>query len=286
MLKISCNHIIVLNIINILWGMNFIMGKLALKYISPLLVVFIRIFLVSFLYILLYNIFGIPKYIKQNFKKIFLLAIVGIVGNQCCFMTGLKYTTPEHSAMSISFIPIFAHVIACFYKIEKPSIKTIFCLLIATVGFFIIHSNAGLPSKIFIGDIITLCGALLFAEYMVLVKVYDIPLTPFQISSLTYIFAVPIIFPLAIPFLNEMPLLLSKQVILPLLYIVIFASIIAYILHMWVIKKIGVTKVSLYTFTQPVWATIFSLMFFKEALTFHFIIGGILIIFSIILSEI
>ncbi len=286
MLKVVCNPTFVLHVISILWAMNFIMAKLALKYISPLLLVFIRIFTVSILFILLYNIFGIPKNIKHTFNKIFILSTLGITANQCCFMIGLNYTKPEHSALSISFIPLFTHVVAYLLKVEQFSRKTILCLLLATTGFFIIHLNNNIASKIFIGDIITLAGALFFAIYMVLFKVYNINMNSFEVSSLTYIFSAPVVFALAIPYFYEIPSVLKPEVILPLLYIVIFASVIAYILHMGVIRKVGVTKVSLYTFTQPIWATLFSLIFFEKSLTFNFIVGGSLIILSIIILEI
>ncbi len=267
-----------------LWGMNFIMVKIVLAEMHPLLLAFTRIFLVSIIFIFLYCIFGIPKRIKENFNKIFLLSILGIVGNQYCFLIGLQYTQPSNSALSMSFIPIFTHIIAYIFKVEKISKKTLLSLIIGIIGFLVIHNNFHL--EIFIGDILTIIGALFFAIYMVLFKSYNINMNSFSISSLTYIFATPIAFISAIPYLGEIPhILFNTKIIIPLLYIVICASIITYILHLWAMKKVKVSTVSLFTFSQPVWTTLYSILFFNKTFSLEFFIGGTLIISAIIISE-
>lgn len=282
-MKALTNPIFVLNIISMLWGMNFIMVKIVLLQIHPVLLAFIRIFLVSLIFIFMYCIFGIPKHIKENFNKLFTLSILGIVGNQYCFLIGLSYTQPSHSALSMSFIPIFTHIVAYIFRIEKISKKTVLSLFTGVTGFIIIHND--IQSKIFIGDLLTITGALFFALYMVLFKTYNINMNSFQISSLTYILATPIVFIISIPHLPEVPYVLNIKIIAPLLYIIVFASIITYILHLWAMKKIKVSTVSLFTFLQPIWATIYSFLFFNKTLSSEFFIGGILIVAAIIISE-
>lgn len=267
-----------------LWGMNFIMVKIVVSQMPPALVVFARIFLVSLIFIFLYCTFGIPKHIKENFNKIFILSMLGIVGNQYCFVNGLHYTQPGYSALSMSFIPIFTHIMAYIFKVEKISRRTIISLIMGFAGFVIINIDSG--QKLFIGNILTIIGALLFAAYMVLFKIYNINLSPFQISSLTYIFATPIAFIISIPYISEIYSIFNIRILIPLLYIVIFASIIAYILHLWTMKKVKVSTVSLFTFLQPVWTTIYSIILFNKGFSPLFFIGGLFIIVAIILCEI
>jgi drug/metabolite transporter (DMT)-like permease len=278
----------VLLLVSILWGGNFISCKIALSELHPNIFIFLRILLTSFIFILSYCFVGIPKYIKQNFWKIFVLSLLGIIANQYFFIYGLNYTHPSHSALIICFIPIFAHIVAYLGKVEKFEFKTIISLIVAILGFVIMHLEKNMLTGIFLGDVLNMIGALFFGIYMVLFKAYSINMSIFDVTSLTFIFAVPISFVITIPHLNQLPHLVGVLTFKgtgALLYTVIFASIVAYNMHLWVIRKMKVSKVSLFTFLQPIWATLFSLFFFEPTLSIYFIVGGILIIFSLFISE-
>lgn len=100
----------------LVWGSNFVFGKMLVQEFSPALLTMIRLlFIVLFL-------LGIALY-KKHFRPvnksdlliICLLGIIGVFINQWSFFVGLQTADPTTSALILATTPILTGVLAAIF---------------------------------------------------------------------------------------------------------------------------------------------------------------------------
>ena len=76
-----------------------------------------------------------------------------------------------------------------------------------------------------------------------------------------------------------------------LIYVILFGTLIVYLLNNWALKRAKSSTVGIYVYTQPVFATIVALFFYGELFTFIegiatvFIFGGVYLVTSFVKSR-
>jgi drug/metabolite transporter (DMT)-like permease len=68
-------------------------------------------------------------------------------------------------------------------------------------------------------------------------------------------------------------------------YLGIFTSGIGYALWYSVLKKMDASRISVFNNLQPLLTTILAMIFFNQVLTLHFILGGILILIGVYVTQ-
>jgi drug/metabolite transporter (DMT)-like permease len=72
---------------------------------------------------------------------------------------------------------------------------------------------------------------------------------------------------------------------LALAYVVFLATFIAYIIYYWALARLDASKVAAFLYLQPLTATVLSIFFGYETLSYNLFIGGLMIIGGVILTE-
>jgi drug/metabolite transporter (DMT)-like permease len=98
------------------WGSNFVFGKMLVRDFSPALLTTLRL-----LFIVLFLI-GLSSY-KKHFKRInksdllavLFLGIIGVFINQWSFFVGLQTADPTTSALILATTPILTSVLAAIF---------------------------------------------------------------------------------------------------------------------------------------------------------------------------
>lgn len=262
-------------------GVAFVYVKDAVTGYSPFVFLFWR-FLVATL--MLSVVFY--KYVRQasiSIVKIAFLCGIPLLLSIVFQTIGLKYTTVANSAfitgMVVLIIPIFKMI---FYKRSVKPIVWISCI-IASTGLYIITLKNGLHLNI--GDAWTVACAIALAFYVLQTGKYAE--APNPIARVTVIMAFctlgSLLGSVTTPSINWFPQEVDfwKSV----WFTAIFGTVYMYSVQNYVQRFISEEKVALAYLTEPIFATIAAVILISESVTVDTLIGGVLILVAMFLSE-
>lgn len=273
----------------LIWGANFIISKFALLYFHPLTIATIRVFFSAIAFLIFFFFTKESKRIGlSDHFRIAILAFFGIILNQLSFIYGLNYTTPSHSALMIAMIPIFVFLFAGrFLKEGLLNIKGA-GILISFTGVVILTKiwEIDFQGSYLIGDLLTIVTSISFAIYTVLGKPIVQKHPALKITSLVYFYGALMMIPFyPIYMIRILDSKAPLSAYLALAYIVFLVTFLAYIIYYWALARIDASKVAAFLYLQPLTATVLSVFFGFEPLSYNLFIGGILIIGGVFLTE-
>ncbi len=273
------------------WSCNFIVAKAALKELSPLALLSLRVLFSNVILLALY--FGRGMHRKRpleegDWRWFALLGLFGIAGNQSGFTVGLNYTTVSHSALIISLTPILVLILATRMKLETFTKMKIIGMAISFTGVAILMSEHGMNthSPTFLGDLITLAGSVCFALYTVYSKRVADRYDTLSLTTFTYLFGGGMVFLFTgREFVHVNWLAVSWKGWLGALYMAAAASVLAYLIFYYALTKISASRVIAFSYLQPVIVTVLGVLLLGDRVTPHLLVGGGLVMVGVALAE-
>lgn len=275
-----------------IWSGNFIIARGMSTEISPISLAFWRwvVATIAFLPFGLKSVITNWSILKKHKGYITITSFLGItLFNTMLYQAGKTTTAINLSLLSITF-PIFIVIISRFVFGELLSIKKIVGILIVAIGvvFMITKGQFHLLTNITFaeGDIWMVSGALVFAIYSILLKrkPAEIPTRAIQMS--TFGLGLIMLFPFFLVNLNYGPTATyNANTIGSILYIGIFASLIAFVIWNQAIVNIGPSNAGMVYYTLPIFSGILAYTFLGEAITSIHLISAALIISGIVITN-
>ncbi|MEK4249633.1 DMT family transporter [Paenibacillus sp. FSL W7-1287] len=91
----------------VIWGSNFVFGKMLIQYFSPTMLTELRLF---FIVLFLVGLAAIKKEFRRvnkiDLMLLFVLGVVGVFINQWSFFAGLQTADPTTAALILATTPI------------------------------------------------------------------------------------------------------------------------------------------------------------------------------------
>nr|WP_228550532.1 DMT family transporter [Endozoicomonas sp. OPT23] len=266
------------------WGGNSVAGRMSVGEIPPLALSFWRWFL-ALLVILPFTwktVLRNRREVLSHWKAILPLAVLSI----SCFNSLLYLAVQTTQAVNIALLqvslPVFTMVLAIPLLKQFPTKVQLLGMLIAVPGLILILGKGHWQSIIELnfgeGDLIMLSAVTLWAIYTVLLKRFTLPLS--GAPMLTVFIAVGVVF--ILPFyLWELSIKggfeLNTSTVSLLSYVVIFASLVAYICWNFGVDVLGASNTALFNFLMPVFAAAFAIPLLGETLNHYHWTGAFLI---------
>lgn len=211
------------------------------------------------------------------------LGFFGVVINQMCFTISLGHTSVSHAAVIVGMGPIYTLALAVLFRLEKATWHKATGMGLAFAGVAVLASENGisLHSPSLLGDTIAMTGAVGFATYVVLgkrvVQKYD-ALTMIAFNHFVGAF---LILPVAIHQIRVLHLAARWREVpwqswAAVLYMVIFSSVVGYLLYFWLLRYLEASQLSAFTYLLPVVATILGIVLLGERGSPIQILGGFL----------
>jgi len=294
-LKINLNNKRVLSgylfavIATVIWSGNFIVARGLNESIPPVSLAFWR-WLVA---IIIFLPFGLKplilewRIIKKNFLFLSIVSILGIsIFNTLIYIAGQTTTAINLSLISITF-PIFILIISRLFLNEKITTNKILGIIIVVFGVLLLITKGNIADLFLIefvlGDFWMLLASLIFAIYSILLKYKpkELSLLPFQL--ITFIIGLFYLLPFYIwEYATSPSLVLDSSIIGSILYVGVFASLIAFIMWNKSIVSIGATKAGLIYYTLPLFSGFLAYVFLDEHVSAIHLYSLLLIIFGIL----
>ena len=272
---------ILLVFVTLIWGATFIMVKDALNDAGPFAFGTLR-----------FTIAGILTLVIVN-KSIFTLTKTEIIGGLICGFClfcgyafqnfGLMQTSASKSAFITSVSVLMVPIILYLFNIQKIKMKVWFAVVLATIGlYFLLDPRGGMMNW---GDILTFGCALGFAVHIIFQGYYvkkKVRILPFFLVQAWVV--------VGLSFINSLlfePIfaIWSPRLISALLVTGIAATFIAILLMIWAQQILNPSETAIIFSLEPVFATVFAIIFAGEILGLWGYIGGGLIVLAVAYGE-
>jgi hypothetical protein len=272
--------VIGLIIVTIIWGGGFVASDIALNELSPFEIMSYRFLIAS----ILMGIFAWKNLKNIRKDEIIYGSILGVAlfSGFALQIIGLKYTTPSNNAFltatNVVMVPFIAYIIGR-KKLNKADITGSFTALIG-VGVLSLQSNFSLGT----GDILTLFCALGFAFQIYLTGIFGKKIRP-SILNFLQMFTAFCLSVIGLLFSGSINLSLSTQGISAIIYLGVVSTAICYFLQTAAQKHVDETKSAIILSMEAVFGTLFSIVLLGEKPTLKMVIGGIMILSAVLMSE-
>lgn len=264
----------------IIWGSGFVATAVALTYYTPYQTMAIR-FLVGGLLLSIVFFNRLKKINKQILMKgIFLGSILYI--SFALQTVGLQFTTPSKNAfitaVNVIIVPLIAFL---FYRKRLNRFEVIGAILaLSGIGFMSLQ----ISGTINFGDFLTFLCAIGFAFHIIYTARFVKGEDPIQLT-LVQLLTAAVIGLIVITVKGELLMPFEPVALMPVLYLGVFSTTIAYLLQTAGQKLVSETKAAIILSTEALWGTLFSIIILSELITVRMMIGASLILAAILISE-
>lgn len=271
----------------IIWGSNFVFGKILIDYFSPAMITMFRLlFIVLFLGSLSFFYWEKPKkLLKKDLFIIVLLGIFGVFINQWSFYVGLETADPTTAALILALTPILAGFLAVIFLKETVSIRMIFGSLIAIIGIFYVVTNGSFATvQIDKGLVWIIITMVTFAFMIIMTRVLTRRVDSFTITLYSNVIGFILSIPAA--FILDRPIVISTSLHPWLLLIgtAIVVHGIATLMWNTHIRYVDASKAAILSNLEPFIAMIVGLIILSKPITGLELLGALFIVSGVLLS--
>jgi len=275
------------------WAGNFVVGKFAfLTNIPPLSLVFYR-WLLVWLILLPFTFKEILKFkdtILNNLPLLFFLGFTSVgLFNSFTYLS-LVHTQVINATLFNTAIPAVIILLCFLFNIEKTNKFQIFGLIISVLGILSIITKLDIEILLSLnfnkGDIIMIGGVITWGVYSTLLKKKKFTLPLLTLVHVICTFGLICVFP---QFLYEFSqgqfIKFDINLGYTLIFLAIFPSIGSYYCWAGAVSIIGANRAGIFLSLIPLFSTIMAIAIFNEQFHFFHLIGAILIILGLFLSN-
>jgi drug/metabolite transporter (DMT)-like permease len=271
------------------WSFSYIWLKETYSYISPLAVLLLRMFVAVIFLIILTSFLGkLQKVKKKDWKYLMLMAFFEPFLYYIGESYGVKFTSPTTTAVMIATIPLFMPIVGFFFIKEKFRIENFFGILISFFGILLIIFNKNIEIQASAIGLAFLAGAVISALiYSVLLKKLADKYNSYTIvlwqSVFGLLFFIPLYFSMKPDDLAHINI--DYKLILYICGLAIFSTSLAYIFFATGVRKLGVTKATVFANLIPLFTAFFAFLLGAEIFSTRKIIGIVVVVVGVLISQ-
>lgn len=229
--------------------------------------------------LLIISIFAKKIKLRKWSWKWTLLAALTIALFQCLFFTSVRFTgVAVGTVVTIGSSPIFSGIIEFFFWKRKPTRLWAIATSLAIIGCILLFVHKGETTVNPVGIALALCAGCMFALYtncskQLTEKEETLPSVAMTFSLCALMLS---------PFAHDGIRLMSGENILPMLFMGLLATSVAYILFLSGLEKISSSSAVTLSLAEPLTAAILGVFLVGEYLSFVSWIGVALLLGGIV----
>jgi drug/metabolite transporter (DMT)-like permease len=275
------------------WAGNFAVGKFAfIENVPPYSLAFFRWLLVwcILLPFTFKEIFKLKEEISKNLSLFFILGFSSVGVFSAFTYNALVHTQVINASLFNTAIPAMIILVCFLLKIEKTNIFQISGLFISIIGILAIITRLDLNILLTLsfnkGDIYMLLAITAWGIYSAFLKKRNFDVSLLTLVQIICSFGLILLFPAFVYELAQGKTVeINHNLFYILFYIAIFPSIGSYYCWAGAVAIIGANRAGIFLSLIPLFSTIFAIIFFNEQFEFFHLIGSILIILGLFLSN-
>ena len=272
------------------WAGNTVAGRMSTGEISPMVVVFLRWFIISIFLILFLNkkLILSFKLISGKLVWLCLMGSLGLTGFNALFYIAAQNTTAINLGIIQGIMPAIILVGSVIMFKEAVNFTKVTGLIIAFFGVLVVVSQGDYERVILLsfnyGDLVMLCACFFYSGFTLGLKnkpVIDpiVLMTYFSLSAL--IFSIPLLTVEYYLGLIQVPA--TSTAWLTILYIAFVPSFLAQIFFIRGVELVGASKAGLFINFLPIFAAILGVLLLGERLFVYHLISLFIVLLGVYL---
>ncbi|WP_026905730.1 DMT family transporter [Paucisalibacillus globulus] len=272
----------------IVWGSNFVFGKILVQDFSPTMLTSLRLF---FIVLFLIGLSSHKKHVKRLDKTVLFaivsLGAIGVFINQWTFFVGLQTADPTTSALVLATTPIVTGFLAAIFLKERLTIRMFLGSIVAILGIYFVVTK-GSFSSITIDRGLIWIGITMFtfAIMIIITRALSQKIDPLTITLYSnivgFIISIPFVFIFDHPLqmsakLSDWAFLIGTAVVVHGLATLIWNNN---------IRHVDASKASILSNLEPFVAMIMGLFLLFKPITGIEIIGSLFIVGGVLISTV
>jgi drug/metabolite transporter (DMT)-like permease len=194
---------------------------------------------------------------RRDLFRLAVLGLLGIAANQTLFLYGLRHTTAINATILVTTVPVFTVLGSVLTRREPPS--AIKFAGIALAGLGTVHligpDRISLAPNVALGNTLIVLGMVCYAAYFLYSRSVVGRYGPTTVSFYVMLFASFGVLPFGLSDIQDLRLsTISGPVWLWVGYIVVFPTILTYLLNIWALQRVSSNVVAVYIYLQPLFA--------------------------------
>lgn len=257
--------------VQVMFGVHYVAAKLVVEAIPPRIWAAMRVVGAAALLYGLVRVSGqrLPRG-RGILPRFALFAVLGVAINQICFVEGLSRTTPVNSSLINCSIPVLTMLIAVLARQERATAARLAGIGLALAGILVLLRVEEFdPGDVLVrGNLLTLVNSLSFSTFLVVSRptLRRIPTLP--ATSLLFLLGLaPVAAASAPAWPGFDPAAVKPAVWALAALIIVFPTVLAYLLNYWALRRAPSSLVALFIYVQPVIAAVLSILLREETIT-------------------
>lgn len=271
--------------VNLIYALSFGFSKDVMNgYIPAFTFILFRVLGATALFWILF--FKTEKIERKDYGKFAIAGIFGVAANQLMFFEGLDHTSTINASIIMVSTPILVLIFSAILIKERISSRKIFGVFIGLIGavsLILFKSTSIQNEATFYGDLFIFLNASSYALYLVLVKPLMNKYSPYTVIKWVFTFGLIYVIPFGISQFDGTNFNMDSNIILKVIFIIVFTTFLTYLLTMYGLNKVSPTTVSSYVYLQPVLTTSIALILGFEQPTWINLFCGVLIFIGVYL---
>lgn len=271
-----------------IWAGNTVITKMSAGAIFPAEIGFYRWLLAGLLFtpFMLKQVVAHWSAIRPNLGKICVLGVLGMAVYQSLAYFAASMTSATNMGIILSLMPLMSLAMAIVSLGQRLTAGALVGAVLSLIGVVMVVSSGSLAALlehgVNLGDALMLIATLAYALYSTLLKKWQLRLPPLVLLYLQVLVAVVVLFPLfaASPKIGP-----TAQNIPLVLYACLLASMIAPLLWMQAVVRLGPSRTVLFFNLLPVITALIAAVVLREQLALYHLVGGALTLGGVIVSE-
>ena len=279
-----------------IWGSTFVFTKmLLLNGLSPAQIFTLR-FIVAYVLLLMFEVttrWHSFQLFSTSWRDELTMVLLGISGGSIYFITenaAMLYTTATNTSLIVCSCPLFAMLLVAvaYRQTERFTRVQVVGSLLACMGMAVVVLNGHFVLHLSpLGDMLAFGACLCWAAYSLLMKSVTNRYSTFFITRKVFFYGLVTILPyyLIFPDFPSFDVILSPVVLWNLLFLSVIASMACFLVWNWVIHQLGAVIATNWVYFNPITTILFAWWLLHEHITLWFLLGSMLIIIGMILSD-
>jgi drug/metabolite transporter (DMT)-like permease len=274
-------------LVQLMFGVHYLVSKAVMQEIPPSLWALIRVSGAALLLGVVVAIARRPLPRGTDWWRLAFYSLFGVVINQFCFIQGLSRTTPTHSSVLVTSIPIATLIFAVMSGRERMSTRKLLSFLVAGGGVLLVlyPKATGAGGASLSGDLLILINAMSYAWFLVISRDILRRVDPLTATAVLLAFGSLGMLGLGLPTALRFDFSsVSAQAWGMAAFVIIFPTALAYLLNYWALARADSSLVAFYIYLQPLVATGLSIWLLSEKLAASTIVGTLLIFAAVYMA--
>jgi drug/metabolite transporter (DMT)-like permease len=252
-------HPLTLVVVQLLFGLFPVAAKKVFVDFDPFPVLALRLGGAAF-FLLILHLFlvrdAIP--IRTEWRKVLMLSLLGVVLNMGLFILGVKLTTAVNAVLVITSIPVFTYAIAVLMGREALGPQRALGIAVALGGVvYLVGASYQVSPRGALGDLLVMLNCLCYSAFLVFARPTLQKYDPLSLTTWMFVVGAIVFVPIGLMFgLRGQLASASDESLAWMMYIIVGASVLTYVLNARVLRHVPASTVAIFTYVQPIFTAI------------------------------